>query len=483
LNLKWKRAGRGALLTLAAAVLIGVSTDFRGTPRFDGAGYALLGQSILTGQGYREIARPGMPPHDHFPPGYPLVLASLWSLTGRSVLAAHLLSYACTVAAVWLGWQWFLRLESRTEAVLLGLALAVNWSWVLIGAAIRSEPLYLVLSLAVLNLARHKGLRVSVLLGLLLGCCVLTRHVGASLALAILIDRGLSRRWREATAIALSSALVVAPWVVWLVSVKRNSQASHLGLNGLGQRVASQALFYARRIPDSLTGPFVEVATVFGQSRAVSIVATAGAIVVSGVILFGLVRTLRSPRRRLAGLVPLVTLPLLLVWPFTEAGRFLIPLVPFLLVGANDGLRAVVGFVRRGRYSRSVVPFLIVFAALPYSLYNLSPSRFEARSREHADFDAACSWISREANRPGLVLARHPGEVFWQTGRQATEPAGELDALEHQIQAAHIAYLVVDPDRYANAPTTPLARLVAERPGAVRKVFDGPVSVYEVQPR
>jgi hypothetical protein len=353
----------------------------------------------------------------------------------------------------------------------------------LIGGSIRSEPVYLVLSLAALNLARFKGLKASVLLGFLLGACMLTRHVGACLLLAVLIDRGLSRRWREATAIAVSSALVVAPWVAWLISVKRNSQASHLGMSGLGQLVASQALFYARRIPDSLTGPFVEVATVFGRSRTVSIVATLGAILVSSIILLGLLRTLRDPRRRLAGLVPLVTLPILLVWPFTEAGRFLIPLVPFLLIGANDGLRFLIGFVWRRRLDRRLVPGLIVLASLPYSLYNLAPSRFEARRHEHDDFDAACAWISREGNRPGTILARHPGEVFWQTGRQATEPAGDLDALERQLQGAHIAYLVVDPDRYANAPKTPLARLAIERPGTVRKVFDGPVSVYEVQPR
>jgi len=47
---------------------------------------------------------------------------------------------------------------------------------------------------------------------------------------------------------------------------------------------------------------------------------------------------MRTPRRRLAGLIALFTLALLLVWPFTEAGRFLFPIVPFLLVGATEAL-------------------------------------------------------------------------------------------------------------------------------------------------
>ncbi len=91
---------------------------------------------------------------------------------------------------------------------------------------------------------------------------------------------------------------------------------------------ATQALFYARRIPDAIAGPFVEVATVFARSPWLGGVATLGAVAVSLVVVVGWVRLVRSPRRRLGGLIPLTTLPLLLVWPFTEAGRFLIPLFP-----------------------------------------------------------------------------------------------------------------------------------------------------------
>ena len=43
-------------------------------------------------------------------------------------------------------------------------------------------------------------------------------------------------------------------------------------------------------------------------------------------------------RMRLAGLVPLLTLGVLLPWPYTQAGRFLIPLIPFILLGAVEGL-------------------------------------------------------------------------------------------------------------------------------------------------
>ena len=45
------------------------NTRFHSPPRFDGAGYAVLAESLLAGQGYREIDHPERPPHAHYPPG------------------------------------------------------------------------------------------------------------------------------------------------------------------------------------------------------------------------------------------------------------------------------------------------------------------------------------------------------------------------------------------------------------------------------
>ena len=73
------------------------------------------------------------------------------------------------------------------------------------------------------------------------------------------------------------------------------------------------------------------------------------------------------------------------------------------------------------------------------------------------------------------MLTRHPGEVFWQTGRPVLEVAtserpGDVDAdadtIARTIDAYRIAYLLIDQERYANAPPSPLARFVAQVPRA-----------------
>ncbi len=489
--MRWRRIATGMVVVLVAALSVGLNADLHSPPRYDGAGYSVLALSLIKGRGYREIDRPDAPRHAHFPPGYPLALAGLWRVFGPSVMAAHLFSMVCTVAASWLAWRWLRRIEPRHVADAIGIALAVNWMWGAVGGAIQSEGMYLFLSMLAIDLARGRAWLASLALGILLGLCVLTRHAGIGLLLAVVIDRlaGISRaRWkrlRDVAVLVLAAAAVIGPWIYWLATVRRNTQVALLESGGLPSRIASQTLFYARRIPDALTGPFVEVATVFSRSRILGPAMTVIAMTVSASVLIGLVRCVMNPRRRLAGLVPLVTLPLLLVWPFTEAGRFLIPLVPFLLVGAVQGLAWILRLVSPGQKlkPRRLAVVLVLLVAIPYPGYALLARRSETQRRTHADFDAACAWIAREAKRPGPVLTRHPGEVFWQTGRLAIVPVSDdSTSLVKQIQDDRVAYVLVDSDRFANASPTPLGRLVAERPDQARRVFGDKVQVYEVTP-
>src|SRR5947209_6133128 len=112
-----RRLISGAMIALLAAVSLAGNTDLNAPPRFDGAGYAVLGEALATGRGYREIDRPEPTWHAHFPPGYPAALAALWRTTGRSVAAAHLVSGVCTVAATLAAWVWFRRLYSSRIAL------------------------------------------------------------------------------------------------------------------------------------------------------------------------------------------------------------------------------------------------------------------------------------------------------------------------------------------------------------------------------
>ena len=350
-------------MTVASAVLVAAASAvaacgnaaWSAPPRYDGAGYAVLARALLEGEGYRAIDHPDRPRHAHFPPGYPALLAATWRMTGVSVIAARAASVACSVGATLAAWWWFRRMLPPNAALLLGLALSVNWLWARTGTAIQSEPLYLLLGqLTILAAARAPR---PLVVGTLLAASLLTRHVAVGLAMAVLIDLGLRRRWREALIVAATAAMLVSPWLIWMATASAGRTQADLVLRGSGtwlERIAGQLVFYVRRIPDQITGPFVEVGTTFQHDARIAMAANVWAVAATGVIAFGWIRSLRQPRRRLAGLVPLATLLVLLAWPFTEAGRFLVPLIPCILVGAVEGWAGALGWLG-GRSDGSVL--------------------------------------------------------------------------------------------------------------------------------
>jgi hypothetical protein len=498
------------IVGLTAAVTIALSTGWSIPPRFDGAGYAVLARSISQGRGYRAIDHPDEPRHAHFPPGYPLALAAVDQLIGDAPSSFHLFSLICAVGATVAAYRWFCLLFGARTGLVMGLALAANWAWARAGGGIQSEPLFELLGqfaiLAAWRAHRDDDLKNGIRLGALLGAACLTRHVAIALTVAVLIDLAFARRWQAVVAASLTNALIVAPWIAWVVWVSiRAEGATQAGLlsTGAGRvllRVGSQLVFYAQRIPDHLTGPFVEVATVFQRSSVVLICANAWAITAGMVVLAGWLRLTGKPRRRLAGLIPLMSLGVLLVWPFTEAGRFLVPLIPCLLIGGVEGLARILRGLGVGRSRRIthhlIAALLLLAAALPYATYDVVKGGARSRESGHRDFDAACAWIAGQegTGRAGPVLTRHPGEVFLQTGRQAldvstSERAGARDADPEEVAATiaryKVAYLLIDDGRYANAPMSPLARFVAAYPNRVEKVWDretaeGGLAIYQV---
>jgi hypothetical protein len=463
------------LLSIVSGASIGLNTDFHAPPRFDGAGYAVLGEALATGRGYREISEPASPRHAHFPPGYPATLALLWSITGRSVEAAHAFSACCTVAAVLLAWRWLGTMYRPRPALMLGLALALNWTWGRVGGSIQSEPLYLLVELlavlAAIQARRRGSALAGMWIGLALAGCVLVRQVGVCLVAAAMIDLGLRGRWKSLRLMVLVVLTLITPWIYWLLAVRENTQVELLAQENLAARVAGQTVFYVQRLPDQITGPIVEVGTVFQRSAAVGAVVNVWAIVMSGVIIWGWIMSLQTVRRRLAGLAAFMTLAMLLVWPFTEAGRFLIPLVPMLLVGATEGLARVLDLagVRR---PRDWAVAIVLGMSVPYPAYAFAAGRASAQRRTHAEFDAACQWISQQSDRPGLVMTLRPGEVFWQTRRHAVAPGAlEPEAIDQRINQLGVVYLLIEEERFANAPANPLVQYVERHADRVRLVW------------
>jgi hypothetical protein len=313
--------------------------------------------------------------------------------------------------------------------------------------------------------------------------------VGIALAAAVLLDLVLLRRWRSLVMSSAAAALMVLPWLMWLAGVRGGTQLGLLEVASLPRRLGSQVLCCIQRVPDQITGPFVEVGTVFAPRW--GIVATSWAVLGTAILALGWVRLARVPGLRLGALVPATTLVLLCLWPFTEAGRFLVPAIPWILLGALEGLATLLFWVRHGIGwqripARLIAAWLVLAASLPYSLYQLVSAPWRSEQALHAGFDAACRYIDLVDTRPGPILTRYPAELFWQTGREAVSPPEPAtDALlDEVIEAQGVPYLVVEGERFARAGNDPLEAYAAAHPERIREKWRGPGStrIYEVMP-
>ncbi len=478
---------QSAALFLLCAGAIGLQTNFQAPPRFDGAGYAVLAEALRTGRGYAAIDHPDAPAHAHFPPGYPVTLALIWTVTGPRMDAAHALSLVCTALAVVLMHRWLRGRLPRAVAFLLACALAINWTWLRTGGAIQSEPVFLMLtglSLCAGDWSLRGQAWRGMVLGIFLAATTLTRHVGVTLVAALALQLWLDRRRGHLAAMLASFAIAMAPWLIWLAIHREATQVGLLPRSGVFGIIAENALFYVRRIPDAIVGPVIEAATVYRPGLAIP--ATMFALGVTALVGFGWVAFMRSSRRRLLGLVPLVTLAALLVWPFTEAGRFLIPLVPFVLAGAWNGIDAGLGRFRartpvRSRTIRRSVALLLFLVSMPYTIVSGLKPRVPLETTADADFEAACRWITSFHNAAGPVMVRQAGEAFWLMDRSlaCVPPPEDPSAIPALIKRYQIAYLIDDQGRYTNAPIGSIARYVQSRSADVRAVWSSEtVRVY-----
>jgi hypothetical protein len=134
--------------------------------------------------------------------------------------------------------------------------------------------------------------------------------------------------------------------------------------------------------------------------------------------------------------------------------------------------------------------------SIPYPAYVVASGRGRSHDAAQQAFDAACDWIGSRHDRPGPVLTRHPGEVFWRTGRQALEVAsserpGDHDAddtvIDRLIDRYRVAFLLVDRDRYAKAVSSPLDGYARRHTDRVKRVWNqeagrGAIDIYCVEP-
>ena len=216
-----------AMIVLALALRIGVGlaqSTFTAEPNRVAGGdepsYVGIAGSLLSGHGYSEN---GEIPTAYRAPGYPVFLALVFLLFGKSLVMARLVNVlisSLTVGAIYLlGVSVF----GRRAGLFAGFAGAVYPYWIPLSAAVMPESLFLILVCAVLLLfqriaERPTSWRTHLACGLTMGLATLTRPEFCLFVLlvpawAMFFDRRFGRALGRSALLVLPVVFCVAPWV------------------------------------------------------------------------------------------------------------------------------------------------------------------------------------------------------------------------------------------------------------------------------
>lgn len=435
-------------------------------PGGDNAIYMILGESLGSGAGYRDLYLPDAPLHAKYPPVLPALIAILGWFGGVQLFKLAML--ACTVATVWLTIQVGRDLMGEGAALLAGLLLAVNPVLLEYGHYVLSEAPFAALLLLSLWAASRPGagaFRLAVLGAI---AAFLTRTAGVAVLVAMPLATALNRRfWRA----GVSGAIGVATMLGWglyqrwaaplqtgylkelMLRDPYDPAAGTVGGGELLARAAGNAWAYVGRVvPHTLTG--------LDPVSTPTVIALLG-VLLTALALFGWVRRVQE-RVGAAELFVLLYAGLICVWPevWTDR-RFLLPLAPLLILFAVLGARHLQESLRsRGGkpLARAAVPVLAAALAVPSLAFLIrqAPLRVECVARYRAgepcdppalaSLYAAASW-ARDNTEPDAIIAnRKPSLFYWYSRRRGDlyRYSTETEVVIRGLEEMGADYVVVD---------------------------------------
>ncbi|MFY9611128.1 MAG: hypothetical protein WAU45_21275 [Blastocatellia bacterium] len=529
---RWSVAILAAILLGAAALYFSLYNPSRFGFYHDDSMYVTTARSLAEGQGYRIISLPYEPAATKYPPFYPFLLSLIWRSNSHfpeNVNAMVALSGIATLIFLSMIWQYFTRqgYATRWQALLIVAMVAVNWRIVIYATGVYSEMIYAALSLVALFLAEELGKSresrvLGLTLGLVLGVAFLTRSTGVTLLMAVAVYSLLRRKIRPVLLPLAVGGLFVLAWVAWC-HVNRTS------VEGVNVAWYTDYFGHAKEV-------LLQLSTHKGTNMAVTLLNIAGGntlmlavsipLVCLGMdytwvfylgfaLMFIAVGFIREVSRgwRLLHVYVICYLVLHVVWlPFVAYDRYLLPILPFLLLWlvreiASQALLVRGILVGEGSAIQKASAGLIGLAVLlivsmtAYSYgstfyLSLASASLEKEVKPAEDDAEAIEWIKANTDPADVLVCARDPMYFLYTGRKATRSiavtAGifwqdDLRRVLDVVDESNGKYLVLTPGDFDYQPDLQLSGfkdLIKEHPEKFALLFtsrNGRSTIYQTR--
>jgi hypothetical protein len=435
----------------------------------DNANYYMLGKALAAGEGYVNINNIQKSPNNHFPPGYPVIISRLIEVFGNSttlIKIANGLFLLFTLIGLY-----FLvnRLTNRESATIIVLVLVLLNSHLLRYSTIMmTEIPFLFFStitiLSVTKINYNKPLQKDVYFYIVIALLTISFYIrtsGIALVAGIILFLLLTNRWKHAVVIGLGVLLLTLPWQLrnqntggnaYVKQLKMvNPYRPELGTANFGDyliRFGNNVNRYlTKEIPQatlSISKPNYRQPASFSQWLY--------GIAFFMLIIFGV---LNLKKYKLLIFTYLVgTLIILSLWPDVWVGiRFLLPTVPFLLIGLVNGLQELIYRLTPLPISKYIIwlPISICILLLP-NIKNLRVTAEADVKPEWTNYYSLAKWVEENLEANTVIACRKPAMFYLYSSSFTVNYKYTEDEQDfiNDLLSKHVDYIVMDQLGYSS---------------------------------
>jgi 4-amino-4-deoxy-L-arabinose transferase-like glycosyltransferase len=423
--------------------------------------YVATAKALATGQGYRIASLPYEPMQTLYPPLFPFLLSLIWKAYPQfpeNLTAMMLLSVLITLTFMAVSYRYLVRQGYATSGqalIVISLA-ALNWRTMFWATTLLSDMLYAAISVAGLYLAEKYEKKpndhaLGITLGLIMGLAFLTRTSGITLIISVAAYYVMRRQWRRVLLPTAIAGSFVIGWAVWCHLNRSSFSGANSEYYSGYVRCFSAAFEYLQANNDTpklttLIGmvgtnagllliaavPLACFGVGYGLSRLVFI---ALVFVTIALITGGILRLVgKSVRLMPVYLVPYFGLHIFL--PGSAYDRYLVPVVPFLLVFFVTELDVIISAVRDrlkspasvlGKIGAALVAAVLLTSTAVALRSNavvifksLAADSFKKTARPSPPLAEAIHWINTNTDPSDVLVCNSDPLYYLYTGRKAT---------------------------------------------------------------
>ena len=409
----------------------------------DSAQYITLAESFLKGQPFRMINYPSAPVSTLYPPLFPLMLLVPVSVLGRDFLALHFLGALAGFGALIYLYRLFLRYTGLKTAFFIVLYCSLNWAVILYSSAyiLSDIPFLFFSAFALYSAARYsQENRMSFVTGIILCLGIMlsyfTRYIGIALGAGILCALAQAQqsrilRFKKIIFVSVLFGIIVMVWKIIMAYLSAQNYSHMNYFIVLNPYVPEKGLlsdnpwYLVLRIIEGINYHFTQARDVFFLfiSRQWVWARDVSGLCVLICSFTGFWKTWKENRGCVFHYYFIFYLAIIVMWPYKEGVRFLIPVIPFIAYYCFSGAAFAAGLIFKKWKSRAI--YIGAGLMIAVSLVNLAvawtltPRNTLDLPPYYRNFITVHEWLKNNTLESAVVMSRKPTITYFLSGRKA----------------------------------------------------------------